>query len=77
MSASAPVRTISVLARAPASSDSESTTIDLPAPVSPESTLKPRPELDGGFGQDGQVADVDLAQHAGKGVGWIQRAVTE
>ena len=29
--------------------------------------VEPRPELDGGFGQDGQVADVDLAQHVRKG----------
>src|SRR6185369_5967173 len=44
VSASAPLRIISVLARAPASSPSESTTIDLPAPVSPERMFSPGPK---------------------------------
>src|SRR5690349_23200116 len=51
---SAPLRMRSVLARSPSSRPSAPTMIDLPAPVSPDSTLKPR--------ASGRVSDSMIAK---------------
>ena len=60
---SAPWRTTSAPARPPASSCSASTRIDLPAPVSPVSTVSPGRSSSSTAVDDGEVADLQVRQH--------------
>ena len=58
-----PLRTISADARAPRSRLSESTTMDFPLPVSPESTFRPCPKLYAGLFDYRIVLDHQFDQH--------------
>ena len=60
---SSPVRTRSALARPPTSSPTAPTRMDLPAPVSPVSTLKPGRKFELETIDDGQVGDAEEADH--------------
>ena len=60
---SAPWRTAPLSARPPTASSSASTRIDLPAPVSPVSTVKPRRELELDRVDDREIADLQVGEH--------------
>ena len=62
-SLSAPARIWSAAARAPQTSISASTTIDLPAPVSPVSTVRPWRKLELERVDDGKVPDLEVGEH--------------
>ena len=63
--ASAPVRMSVLSARSPSSRLSASIRIDLPAPVSPVSVLKPGPEFPGQVLDQRQVPDAQRNEHGG------------
>ncbi len=58
-----PLRTTAASARSPRASDSASTRIDLPAPVSPVSAPKPAAKLEFEPIDDDEIADEQAAQH--------------